>query len=279
MKADKATTLAGYGITDAVPLVEDWNNNKTAVTIGGRKDGELVGEYSFANGGNVTASGYRSHAEGSNTTASADNSHSEGSYTTASNTDSHAEGNSTTASGPGSHAEGISTTASGIGSHAEGIISETREEDNYAFAWNGDDTRISTYTPYASHGPGTFNINPVGGLGGFYIGERKFSEILSDKSDCASLAPEYSPTSAYAVGAIVYHDGSIYQCKTAIADGGEAWNAEHWELRKLNDFFTESNGLLAGLIESKTRGKADQSDLDALAAKVDAANTALEEVA
>ena len=95
----------------------------------------------------------------------------------------------------------------------------------------------------------------------------------------ASLAPEYSPSSAYAVGAFVYHDGNIYQCKTAIADGGEAWNAAHWELRKLDDFFTESNSLLTGLIESKTRGKADQSDLDALAAKVDTANAALEEVA
>ena len=48
---------------------------------------------------------------------------------------------------------------------------------------------------------------------------------------------------------------------------------------KLDDFFTNSNSLLTGLIESKTRGKADQSDLDALAAKVDAANAALEEVA
>ena len=48
---------------------------------------------------------------------------------------------------------------------------------------------------------------------------------------------------------------------------------------KLSEFFTESNSLLTGLIESKTIGKADQSDLDALAAKVDTANAALEEVA
>lgn len=66
------------------------------------------------------------------------------------------------------------------------------------------------------------------------------------KADRASVAPEYSATSAYSVGSIVYHDGNIYQCKTAIADGGEAWNAEHWELRKLDDFFTESNSLLNG---------------------------------
>ena len=102
---------------------------------------------------------------------------------------------------------------------------------------------------------------------------------ITDATTMESLAPEYSPSSAYAVGSFVYHDGNIYQCTTAIADGGEAWNAAHWELRKLDDFFTESNSLLTGLIESKTRGKADQSDLDALAAKVDTANAALEEVA
>ena len=102
---------------------------------------------------------------------------------------------------------------------------------------------------------------------------------ITDGATKESIAPEYSETFAYSVGTIVYHDGNIYQCKTAIAEGGEAWNAEHWELRKLDDFFTESNSLLTGLIASKTSGKADQSDLDALAARVDTANAALEEIA
>ena len=75
--------------------------------------------------------------------------------------------------------------------------------------------------------------------------------IKADAATMASLAPEYSPSSAYSVGAFVYHDGNIYQCTTAIADGGEAWNAEHWELRKLDDFFTESNSLLTGTIDAR----------------------------
>ena len=75
---------------------------------------------------------------------------------------------------------------------------------------------------------------------------------ITDAATMASLAPEYSPSSAYAVGAFVYHDGNIYQCTTAIADGGEAWNAAHWELRKLDDFFTESNSLLTGTIAAKS---------------------------
>ena len=96
----------------------------------------------------------------------------------------------------------------------------------------------------------------------------------------SSLAPKYSTSSAYSVGQYVFHDGSIYRCTTAIALPGEAWNPTHWsEAQKLDDFFTDSNSLLTGLIAIKTSGKADQLDLDALAAKVDTANAALEEVA
>ena len=58
------------------------------------------------------------------------------------------------------------------------------------------------------------------------------SELESSKADRTSLAPEYSATSAYSVGTIVYYGGNIYQCVTAIADGGEEWNAEHWAMMK-----------------------------------------------
>ena len=89
--------------------------------------------------------------------------------------------------------------------------------------------------------------------------------IIQGKADRASLAPEYSATSAYSVGAIVYYGGNIYQCKTAIAEGGEAWNAAHWELRKLYDFFTESNSLLTGTIDAEviSKGTAPDAHLEA----------------
>ena len=75
---------------------------------------------------------------------------------------------------------------------------------------------------------------------------------ITDGATKASLAPEYSAISAYSVGAIVYHDGNIYQCKTEISDGGEAWNPAHWsEAQKLDDFFTNSNSLLAGTIDAR----------------------------
>lgn len=88
-------------------------------------------------------------------------------------------------------------------------------------------------------------------LAGYGITDGATKTELAAKADKTSLAPEYSPSSAYAVGAFVYHDGNIYQCTTAIADGGEAWNAAHWELRKLDDFFTESNSLLTGTIDAR----------------------------
>lgn len=159
----------------ALPLVEDANNNKTAVTIG-RRTGN-VGANSLANGYSVVASGAHSHAEGESTTASGNNSHAEGFLTTASGDYSHAEGYYATASGDCSHAEGSLTTASGAYSHAEGYYAHTKEQDSYAFAWNGDETRTS---PYESHGSGTFNINPKGGLDGFWIGEQTLSGIISD---------------------------------------------------------------------------------------------------
>lgn len=253
-KADKADLAAHVANTSnphavtaaqvgAVPFVVDDFGDKTAVTIGSRKDGERVGEYSFANGGGVTASvphshaegggtaasGPYSHAEGVTTTASGENSHSEGEFTTASGKNSHAEGVSTTAAGLGSHAEGGLTTASGDyshaegngtiasgmnshaegegtaatgpGSHAEGIVSATREEDKYAFVWNGDDRRAYPLFPYIAHGPGTFNINPKDGLNGLFIGEQTLYTILTNKADKADISAT-DPTFSNAVLAV-----------------------------------------------------------------------------
>ena len=171
-----AVTAAQVG---AVPLVEDANSNKTAVTIGSRTGD--VGPYSLANGLDVIASGGYSHAEGYNTVASGIYSHAEGCYATAFGYGSHAEGYYTAAYGGYSHAEGCYATASGYSSHAEGIFIHTKEQDSYAFAWNGDD-QIQQYT---SHGPGTFNINPAGGLNGFYIGKQTLYAIMTNKADKA----------------------------------------------------------------------------------------------
>ena len=91
-----------------------------------------------------------------------------------------ANGYEVTASGEHAHAEGCSTTAAGDYSHAEGFYAHTKEQDIYAFVWNGDGMRLA---PYESHGSGTFNINPFGGLDGFFIGEQTLASILTNKAD------------------------------------------------------------------------------------------------
>ena len=120
------------------------------VTIGSRGMGD-VGVSSFANGDSVVASGDGSHAEGS--------------YTTASGDYSHAEGDGTTASGDYSHASGFNSGASDI----------------TAFAWQGTDGGYSEPT-YESHGPGTYNLNPVGGLAGLWIGETTLDALLNERA-------------------------------------------------------------------------------------------------
>lgn len=190
LSADKAGSVAWSGVTDkptkvsefdndagyltepngAVLLVEDVKGEKTAATVGSRKSDGAVGASSLANGLSVTASGNYSHAEGIGTKAS-------GLY-------SHAEGSETKAEGFGSHAEGSGTTASGDYSHTEGFKAQTKPDDKYAYSWNGDGTRAE---PYVSHGKGTYNINPEGGLSGFYIGEQKLSEVMANKADKTAL--------------------------------------------------------------------------------------------
>ena len=147
----------------AVPFVVDSSGNKTAVTIGSRKSGSSVGEGSLANGSDVAAIGPSSHAEGIETTA----------YEGA-----HAEGLGTTARGNHSHAEGQNTTAIADGSHTDGTYAYTLRYHDYSYTWNGDGSK-SENNPYTSHGYGTYNINPEGGLGGFWIGEQTLDAIIA----------------------------------------------------------------------------------------------------
>ena len=98
-----------------------------------RKANTTIGDNSFAEGDNTTASGHASHAEGDSTTASGINSHAEGEMTTASGDYSHAEGKGTTASASYTHSEGVNTSAIGQGSHAEGSNLEQNRYNEIVF--------------------------------------------------------------------------------------------------------------------------------------------------
>lgn len=100
----------GYGLGNA----ESGTAEAPYYTLGIRKSGEAVGNYSVAEGNGTTASALGSHAEGGNINVSG-----VWYYLTASGTYAHAEGCATTASGRHSHSEGYLTTASGDWSHAQ----------------------------------------------------------------------------------------------------------------------------------------------------------------
>ena len=129
-----------------------------------RKADTTIGNYSFAEGNNTTASGSSSHAEGHLTTASGLSSHAEGHYTTASGNWSHAEGQNTTASKDYAHAEGSGTTASGYDSHAEGFRTAASGDDSHA---EGQSTKASSED---QHAQGKYNIEDSTGTYADIIG-------------------------------------------------------------------------------------------------------------
>lgn len=77
-----------------------------------------IGNYSVAEGIDVTASSYCAHAEGADTFAT-------GRY-------SHAEGHASSATGHNSHAEGVDTLAEGVNSHAEGYYTKAYGSNAHA---------------------------------------------------------------------------------------------------------------------------------------------------
>ena len=45
---------------------------------------------------------------------------------------------------------------------------------------NVEDINPADWDEYKAHGPGTFNINPVSGLSGFYIGETRLADVVGN---------------------------------------------------------------------------------------------------
>ena len=142
-----------------------------------RKAGTTVGNYSFAEGSDTTASGDYSHAEGDSTTASEMASHAEGSGTTASGAFSHAEGGITTASGMTSHAEGSETTASGAFSHAEG--DGTTASGNSSHAEGKRTSASASYTH--SEGVNTSAVGQGSHAEGGNLEQNRYNEIVFEE--------------------------------------------------------------------------------------------------
>ena len=87
---------------------------------------------------------------------------------------------SVSSGGLGSFASGSLVVASGQSSTALGLLAHAPHTGS--FAWSGIEEE------YTATGLGTFNLNPVGGLAGFYIGETPLSTTLSGLATDGELA-------------------------------------------------------------------------------------------
>lgn len=81
-------------------------------------------------------------------------------------------GRANVASGDNSFVSGDNSVASQWASEAHGMIAHST--NRYAYVWNGDPNHH-----YGSHGIGTYNVNPLHGIYGFYVGDQTFVEALS----------------------------------------------------------------------------------------------------
>jgi hypothetical protein len=154
----------------------------------------------------VSASGFCSHAEGYYANASGNYSHAAGNGI-AHGDGSHAEGNGM-AVGYKSHAEGMATTTGGQYSHAAGFRAVTAQSGSslspinphdMAWCWQGHTNTTDTAAArpyYHSHGRGTFNINPVNGIDGFWIGETNFTQHVKNIAGSADMS-EYVRTNSF----------------------------------------------------------------------------------
>ena len=183
-----------------------------------------TGLYSHAEGYGVSAGGMESHAEGYGTIANGVNSHAEGDTTVASGAASHAEGNGNTASGANSHAEGNNATASGSAAHAEGVATTASAGYSHAAGYWCKSTNSAAWvwssgwnkpTYYISHGNNTFNVDPTGGVAGFYIGETNLDAYLALRTSfqdgtniAAAVLSKVSTNNATVGGWLVWDTGS-----------------------------------------------------------------------
>lgn len=150
-------------------------------------------EAAHAEGKGTLAAAKQAHAEGRETSAFGYNSHAEGWATLAIGHDSHAEGNRTYAGNYQSHVEGYCVSCYAVQSHGEGLSNKIFESATcshaegrnvnlsapYSFAWNG--TTATYDIPKARQG--TFNINPINGISGIYIGSKTLASYIKNNNE------------------------------------------------------------------------------------------------
>ena len=187
-------------------------------TLGIRKSGADIGNYSVVEGEENEASYYCAHAEGYETEASGVASHAEGSLTKATNSYDHAEGYSTTASGGASHSEGDTTTASGINAHAEG-------GRTVASGWNSHAAGHGTIAQRAHQTVvGEYNVADTGGSDALDRGTYAFivGNGTSDSARSNGFTVDWNGTGRFEGSVIAkdYTGTKRMAASSASSDGG-----------------------------------------------------------
>ena len=201
-KADLST------LEDYIPYTIDSDGDKSSLTIGTRKPDSRVGQFSFSTGANnaaealqTVAMGYNNKAQKQDSIAIGQNNNVAGSPAVAigkgnnvSCTNGVCIGDTNTISG--TNAVAIGTMNKANGDYAIAMGGKARANSDGSFTWSGSNkANIVLYPQYFDHGKGTFNVNPVGGLSGFYIGEQSLNDILSSKADLSAIPTNTSQLS------------------------------------------------------------------------------------
>lgn len=164
-----------------IPKGITWNSSKNAKIIVPSYP-RLGDDIDFGDIDKAHICGNGAHAEGSQTHAIGNYSHAEGYKNITIGEYSHANG-SWNKTGKRAYASGRGNSAYADGSIAIGYSdndsydSNTLNYANKSFAWSGN----GKYE-ISDDKKGTFNINPVGGTKGFYIGDTSLDKYLSDSA-------------------------------------------------------------------------------------------------
>lgn len=201
-KADLST------LEDYIPYTIDSSGDKSALTIGTRKPDSSVGQFSFSTGVNNAAEAMQTVAMGFNNKALMQDSIAIGQNNNVAGSPAVAIGKDNKVSCTNGVSIGVTNTISGVnavaigtlnnanGSYAIAMGGKARANSDGSFTWSGSDkANVVIYPQYFDHGKGTFNVNPAGGLSGFYIGEQSLNDILSAKADLSAIPSNTSQLS------------------------------------------------------------------------------------
>ena len=123
----------------------------------------------------------------------------------------------------------------------EGIlkINSGVASDNGLYITNSSlDTYIKIYNEYESKSIGLKGYTVTSGSTTAWTANLTLPKTSGTLALTSLIAPDYSASSTYTVGAKVIYNGQLYRCNTAITTA-EAWNSSHWTSITVKQYFVD----------------------------------------